>query len=280
MVAADLAMYEAKRLGRNRIATARQAFSDDTMTKHLGWVERLRTALAENRFELHTQPITDLRTGQAHHMELLLRMREPDGELLMPGAFIPTAERFGLIGEIDRWVVRNAIGILAEDEQTDTTYTLNLSGVSVGDPDLLNLIEHETTSHGVEPARLMFEITETAAIKDLRASREFINGLARIGCACALDDFGSGFGSFSYLKHLPVRYLKIDGDFVRHLPGSSDDRILVKAIIDVARGLRKQTIAEFVSSDEAVALLRDYGVDYAQGFHLGSPQPLTTAPSP
>ncbi len=275
LVAADLAMYEAKRHGRNRVATSRQAFSDDAMTKHLGWLERLRGALADDRFELHAQPITDLRSRQVRHLELLLRMREQDGELLMPGAFIPTAERFGMIAEIDRWVVRDAIRILAEDQYSDTIYTINLSGVSVGDPDLLKLIEREIVDRGVDPRRLVFEITETAAIKDLSASREFTHGLARIGCASALDDFGSGFGAFSYLKHLPVTYIKIDGDFVCNLPGSSDDRILVKAIIDVARGLRKQTIAEFVSSDEALELLSDYGVDYAQGFHLGMPQPPT-----
>ena len=278
LIAADLAMYEAKRHGRNRIATSRQAFSDDAMTTHLGWLERLRAALADDRFELHAQPITHLRSRQVRHLELLLRMREQDGELLMPAAFIPTAERFGMIGEIDRWVVRDATRILAQDQDSDTTYTLNLSAVSVGDPDLLKLIESEIVNRGVDPGRLIFEITETAAIKDLSAVREFTQGLARIGCASALDDFGSGFGSFSYLKHLPVNYLKIDGDFVRNLPGSSDDRILVKAIIDVARGLHKQTIAEFVSSDEALTLLREYGVDYAQGFHLGMPQPLTPVP--
>jgi diguanylate cyclase (GGDEF)-like protein/PAS domain S-box-containing protein len=277
LVAADLAMYEAKRTGRNRVATSRHAFTDEAMTKHLGWLGRLREALAEDRFELHAQPIADLKTGRSHHFELLLRMREPDGELLLPAAFIPTAERFGVIADIDRWVVRNAIRLLAEDRHSDVVYAVNLSGVSVGDPELLCLIDREITGRAVDPARLMFEFTETAAIADLGASREFTQGLARIGCASALDDFGSGFGSFSYLKHLPVDYLKIDGDFIRDLPGSSEDRILVKAIVDVARGLHKQTIAQFVSSQSALELLRDYGVDYAQGFHLGGPEPLLTA---
>ena len=277
MVAADMAMYEAKRNGRNRVVTSRQAFTDEAMIKHLGWLGRLRTALAEDRFELHAQPIVDLRSGDVRHFELLLRMRERDGELLMPSAFIPTAERFGVIADIDRWVVRKAIQSLAADSDRRTAYAINLSGIAVGDPDLLSLIEREIADSGVDPRRLIFEFTETSAIADLGASREFTHGLARLGCSAALDDFGSGFGSFSYLKHLPVDYLKIDGDFVRNLPGNGDDRILVKAIVDVARGLRKQTIAEFVGSQDAVELLREYGVDYAQGFYLGKPSPLGVA---
>jgi len=274
LIAADVAMYEAKGYGRNRIAISREALSAQASGTQLGWLERLRGALAEDRFELHAQPITELCTGEVRHFELLLRMRERDGTLLMPGGFIPTAERFGVIAEIDRWVVRAAIRILAEDQRRDSTYALNLSGVSVGDPELLTMIEQEIATAGVDPGRLIFEFTETAAVKDLGASREFTDGLSRIGCGSALDDFGSGFGSFSYLKHLPVQYVKIDGDFVRTLPGSRDDRVLVKAIVDVARGLNKRTVAEFVSSDEALELLRQYGVDYAQGFHLGAPQPM------
>jgi EAL domain-containing protein (putative c-di-GMP-specific phosphodiesterase class I) len=146
--------------------------------------------------------------------------------------------------------------------------------VSVGDPDLLGLIESEIAASGADPTRLIFEFTETAAIADLGASREFTEALSRIGCSSALDDFGSGFGSFAYLKKLPIQYLKIDGDFVRNLPGSDDDRVLVKAIVDLARGLRKRTIAEFVGSEEALELLREYGVDFAQGFYLGTPEPL------
>ena len=274
LIAADVAMYEAKGYGRNRIAISRQALSAEASSTQLGWLERLRSALAEDRFELHAQPITELATGDVRHFELLLRMRDADGTLLMPAGFMPTAERFGVIAEIDRWVVRRAVRILAEDPRGDSTYAVNLSGVSVGDPELLSLIEEEITTAAVDPRRLIFEFTETAAVKDLGASREFTDGLTRIGCGSALDDFGSGFGSFSYLKHLPVQYVKIDGDFVRNLPGSQDDRVLVKAIIDVARGLNKRTVAEFVSSDEALALLSEYGVDFAQGFHLGAPQPV------
>ncbi len=274
LIAADVAMYEAKSYGRNRIEVSRQTLSAEASSTQLGWLERLRSALAEDRFELHAQPITELSTGLVRHFELLLRMRERDGTLLMPGGFIPTAERFGVIAELDRWVVRKAVGMLAEDPRSKSTYAVNLSAVSVGDPDLLGMIEREIADAEVDPARLIFEFTETAAMRDLSASRAFADGLTRIGCGSALDDFGSGFGSFSYLKHLPVQYVKIDGDFVRNLPGSKDDRVLVKAIVDVARGLNKRTVAEFVGSDEALELLGEYGVDYAQGFHLGAPQPV------
>jgi diguanylate cyclase (GGDEF)-like protein/PAS domain S-box-containing protein len=276
LAGADLAMYEAKRHGRNRVSTSHQAFSDGVMTQQLSWLGRLRGALADGRFELHAQPIIELRSREARCRELLLRMREEDGELLMPAAFIPTAERFGLIAELDRWVVGEAIRILAADQRSAIIYTVNLSGVSVGDSELLAMIESEIADAGVDPRRLVFEFTETAAISDLSASREFTEGLSRIGCASALDDFGSGFGSFAYLKRLPVQYLKIDGEFVRNLPGTNDDRVLVKAIVDLARGLRKQTIAEFVGSEEALVLLGEYGVDYAQGFYLGMPEPLSS----
>jgi EAL domain-containing protein (putative c-di-GMP-specific phosphodiesterase class I) len=171
-------------------------------------------------------------------------------------------------------VLREAIRLAGDDRHSNLSYAINLSGASVGDPELLSLIEQEITSTALDPSRLIFEFTETAAITDLDAAGTFTRALARIGCATALDDFGSGFGSFSYLKHLPVDYIKIDGEFIRSLPGSAEDRVLVKAIIDVARGLHRQTIAEFVTSDQALELLRDYGVDYAQGFHFAAPHPL------
>lgn len=274
LAAADLAMYDAKRHGRNRVSASTRAFSADVMTQQLSWLGRLRSALADGRFELYAQPIVELASRAVRCRELLLRMHDEDGELLLPADFIPTAERFGMIADIDRWVVCEAIRILAADRSSGITYTINLSGVSVGDPELLSLIEAEIVRSGADPSRLIFEFTETAAIGDLVASREFTEELSRIGCASALDDFGSGFGSFAYLKQLPVQYLKIDGEFVRNLPGTDEDRVLVKAIIDLARGLRKQTIAEFVGSEEALELLREYGVDYAQGFYLGMPEPL------
>jgi EAL domain-containing protein (putative c-di-GMP-specific phosphodiesterase class I) len=144
----------------------------------------------------------------------------------------------------------------------------------MSDAGLLEMIEQSVARRGINPARLVLEVTETAAIADLDAARVFVERLHGIGCQVALDDFGSGFGSFTYLKYLPIDYLKIDGDFIRQLPGSLEDRLLVKAIVDVARGLGKRTVAEHAGSDRAIALLHEYGVDFAQGFHLGEPRPL------
>ena len=276
LAAADIAMYEAKRGGRDRIAAA--GAHDDVLAAahHLGWSERLHDALAEERFELYRQPIVDLATGRTACHELLLRMHE-EHRIIEPTAFVSTAERFGIIREIDRWVVSEAIRLLAADPEGSCVYSVNLSGVSLADASLPTLIQRELEAAAVDPHRLIFEFTETAAIADLDAAREFAHALRSPGCATALDDFGSGFGSFAYLKYLPVDYLKIDGAFIRSLPGGVDDRVLVKAIIDVGHGLGKRVIAEHVASGEALELLREYGVDLVQGFHLGRPQPAAGA---
>jgi diguanylate cyclase (GGDEF)-like protein/PAS domain S-box-containing protein len=269
---ADLAMYEAKHQGRNRIMTARASLERQRAEKILSWSERLRNALDEERFEFYVQPIVDLATGTTDRCELLLRMHE-NGNVILPDAFIHTAERYGLIAEIDRWVVSQALALVDSDSE-NMTYSVNLSGGSMGDQQLLALIEKGIRDRGIDPSRLIFEVTETVAIADIDAARHFTDALHRAGCTAALDDFGSGFGSFYYLKYLPIDYVKIDGDFVRQLPDNKSDCLLVKAIVDVARGLGKRTIAEHVSSEQAMVLLREYGVDYGQGFHLGHPAPL------
>jgi diguanylate cyclase (GGDEF)-like protein/PAS domain S-box-containing protein len=274
LAAADIAMYEAKRGGRNRVAAAvADEPADSSVKRHLGWAERLRTALAEDRFELYTQPIVELSTGSVTRYELLLRMRE-NGELISPAAFIYTAERFNLIEEIDRLVIRRAIRLLADQSDASTNYHVNLSGLSIVKPDLLKFLARELASTAVDPARLTFEITETAAIIDMDAAERCAHGLHAIGCSLALDDFGCGFGSFSYLKYVPVEFLKIDGSFVTNLVQSNSDRLLVKAMIDVAHGMQIQAIAEHVASEETRQLLEEYGVDYGQGYHLGQPLPL------
>lgn len=274
LAVADLAMYRAKQRGRDLVVTARPGHEREHAEEVLAWSARLRAALDDDRFELFAQPIIDIGGGAVERAELLLRMRERDGTLVPPGAFIHTAERYGLIGEIDRWVIRRALRLLREDPGGSRVYAVNVSGASVGDRTLLNFVQDAVRHAGVDPARLIFELTETAAVADLDAALRFAEGVRAIGCAAALDDFGSGFGSFSYLRYLPIDYLKIDGAFVRHLPGSTNDRLLVKAIIDVAHGLGKHTIAEHVGSSEALALLRELGADHAQGFALGEPAPV------
>ncbi|MGZ4202800.1 MAG: EAL domain-containing protein, partial [Thermoleophilaceae bacterium] len=197
-------------------------------------------------------------------------------ELILPGAFLYMAERFGMAAELDRWVVANAVALLggAPDE---LRLEVNLSAESLGDADLPRFVEERLSDAGIDPARLIFEVTETAAISNLAQARAFVQRLTGLGCGFALDDFGAGFGSFYYLKHLPLDYLKIDGEFVRNLPSSQIDQVLVASVVQIARGLGKQTIAEFVGDADTVDLLRALGVDYAQGFHTGRPMPVAQA---
>jgi EAL domain-containing protein (putative c-di-GMP-specific phosphodiesterase class I) len=243
------------------------------------WRGRLRRALRDGAFVLHFQPIVDLADGVVSHHEALVRLAdEPDGRLLAPGTFLPAAERYGLIREIDRLVISRVaklLGARTVHEGTDArSVALNLSALSVTDRGMLAHIESELARNHADPRRLVVEITETAAISDIHRARAFCEGLRSLGCAIALDDFGVGFGSFYYAKRLPFSYLKIDGDFVRELPSSRNDRLVVKAIVDVARGMGRQTIAEFVGDDATLSLLEELGVDYAQGFHIGRPVAL------
>ena len=283
MVDADLAMYDAKEAGRDRFALAGDDESSGMRMKgRMTWVERIRSALEEERFTLLAQPIVELATGRVAQHELLLRMRdETTGELIPPGAFLYIAERLDLIQEIDRWVVMRAIALLEEHGRGSTpVLEVNLSGRSLGDPRLLELVESELARTGVEPERLIFEVTETAAVRNIPAAKRFGERLSELGCRFALDDFGAGFASFNYLKNLPLDFLKIDGEFVSGCRDSHTDQLLIQAVVDIAHGLGKQTIAEFVGDRETVQLLARLGVDYGQGFHLGHPEPLkhTLAP--
>ncbi len=286
LVEADLAMYEAKEAGRDRYAIAEGGATDGALGARISWADLIRDALAEDRFVLHAQPIVDLASGRVGQYELLLRMVDADGELIPPGAFLPVAERFDLIGEVDRWVVRRALAMLADVGAAghDITIEVNLSGRSTGDPELLALIERELLATGVDPGRLIFEITETTAVANIPAAQEFAARLAELGCRFALDDFGAGFGSFYYLKHLPFDYLKIDGEFVRQCASDATDQLVIGAVVDIARGLGKRTIAEQAGDEATLAMLRELGVDQAQGYFLGRPAPLDqwldTLPAP
>ena len=270
LMAADLAMYDAKHEGRRRTAFY-DGGSESSTHARLQWVDRIRTALAEERLALLAQPIMDLDTGRVHH-EILLRMLAPDGELIAPDAFLPIAEQFGLMGEIDRWVATRAIEAIVANPERDLVFEVNLSGSSLGSPELLEAIRGAMV--GVARGRVIFEITETAAVTNLEDAHAFATELAALGCRFALDDFGVGFGSFTYVKHLPFDYLKIDGEFVRESATSEEDRVILESLIHAARGLGKRTIAEYVEDAETVALLRELGVDMVQGFYIGVPRPL------
>ena len=235
----------------------------------LAWVGRIREALDEGRLTLYSQPIVPLTDGQPSQ-ELLLRMIGRNGEIVPPNSFLPVAEKYGLIGEIDRWVIGEAVRLAATGQRVEA----NLSAESIGNLDLLPLIEQEVRSSQADPSYITFEITETALMADVEAGEVFARGLSAIGCQVALDDFGTGFGSFTYLKTLPITYLKIDSDFVRDLTANKANQHLVKAIVSLAHDFGYKTIGEGVEDAETLAMLTNYGADFAQGFHTGRPAPL------
>jgi PAS domain S-box-containing protein len=236
----------------------------------ISWIGRLRAALAEDRFELYAQPIVDLATGATVQHELLIRLRDEDGTLVAPGQFLPTAERFGLIGEIDQWVATQGIGYAACGHPVE----LNLSAQSLSNPDLLNVIRAELRRTGADPELLAFEITETALVQDAAAAEWFITRLRELGCRVALDDFGTGYGGFTYLKRLPIDDLKIDIEFVGDLTESAASQEVVRAVVSLARGFGQRTVAEGVEDTETIDLLRELGVDCAQGFAIARPAPV------
>ncbi|HEX4110106.1 MAG TPA: EAL domain-containing protein [Solirubrobacteraceae bacterium] len=277
LIRADLAMYDAKEAGRDRVAFyANGAQAEPRMRARLTWVDRIREALRENRLLLHAQPIVSLRPELPSMYEMLLRMVDENGDLIPPSTFLYVAERFGLIGEIDRWVATQAVDLLEQAAGAGRAVPLsvNVSAKSLGDTELLSLIEGLLGTRAVPPEMLIFEITETAAIANIQPARRFAERLRELGCRLALDDFGSGFGSFYYLKHLPFDFLKIDGEFVTNCLGSPTDQLLIEAVVSIAQGLGKLTIAEFTPDQETLDFLRSRGVDFTQSYFTGAPGPV------
>lgn len=272
---ADLACNMAKAQGRNRVHLYNPNDRDKAgMAEDMGWAARVREGLEHDRFQLVYQPIMSVSTGEVQDYEVLVRMVCHDGEVILPGGFMPAAERFGLIHNVDRWIVSRAIHQLASlrEHGSAVRFSINLSGKAFEDGILLPTIQRLLQETGLDPALLTFEITETAAIANLGAATKFIGALKDIGCQFALDDFGSGFSSFTYLKHLPVDKLKIDGSFVQSMAQASVDQAMVQSMNQVAHALGKLTIAEYVENAETLALLKDYGVDFAQGNFIGKPR--------
>jgi diguanylate cyclase (GGDEF)-like protein/PAS domain S-box-containing protein len=271
LAAADMAMYEAKHAGRDRVVR----FTDDLrseLERGRTWVARLNEALEHDSFELLAQPVVALETREVVLHELLLRLRDEDGRLCGPEAFLPVAERFDLLEAIDRWVLRRALALLRE-AGGGLRLAVNLSGRSIG-PGVVELLEAELAAGDLDPGLLIVELKETAAMADIRQARTFAGSLARLGFRVALDDFGAGLGSFSSLRQLPIDYLKIDGEFVAGVARSPIDREIVKAIVLLARAVGRRTIAELVPDQETLELLGELGVDLAQGFHIGRPRPV------
>jgi EAL domain-containing protein (putative c-di-GMP-specific phosphodiesterase class I) len=276
MACADLAMYEAKETGRNRFEMYRPGEQGrERVSARITEVDRIRLALEKDRLILFCQPILDLGRNEISQYEILLRLPEENSdELLTPSAFLYVAERSGLIQAIDGWVVRKAIELIAEHARAGVELVLNvnLSGKSIVDSSLAALIEETLARTGIDPARLVLELTETATIANIEVTKAFAARLRGRGCQFALDDFGAGFGSFYYLKNFPFDYLKIDGHFVRGLATSPMDRLVVESIVGIARGMGKKTVAEFVADEESARLLCGIGVDFAQGYHIGAPR--------
>jgi diguanylate cyclase (GGDEF)-like protein/PAS domain S-box-containing protein len=278
LVNADLAMYDAKAAGGDRVAVycGDDPQCEPRIRSDMRWVDRVRHALREDRFVLHVQPVVDLATHEVVLHEALVRMLDEEGRVIPPASFLFVAERFGLAAELDAWVLDAAIGAMgrARREGWRLPLAVNVSGASAGEPELPAHLAACLERHRVEGSDLVVEITETAAVADLPAARRFAEAVRALGCAFAIDDFGAGFGSFGYLKHLPFDLLKVDGDFVRSASRSAVDQLIIRAVVDIARGMGCRTVAEFVPDEQHVRLLLRAGIDLGQGFHLGRPEPL------
>lgn len=273
---ADAAIYRAKVGGRNRCHFYRAEDRDlENLHSRLKEKERIQKALADGRFLPWFQPILNLKDNKIHHYEALARMQGEDGKILFPSEFIDTAERFGFIDAIDRIIAEKTMKLQAEMKQQgkELSFGMNLSGKVLGDADFLFFLKAKMRETGADPNYLIFEITETAAVSNLDKAAKFISALKLTGCKFSLDDFGVGFTSFVYLREMQIDYIKIDGSFIRRLHENPDDQHIVKSIVGVAKGMGVKTVAEFVEKEETIKLLKEYGVDYAQGYAVGKPGP-------
>jgi diguanylate cyclase (GGDEF)-like protein/PAS domain S-box-containing protein len=283
--AADMACYMAKEKGRNRV----QVYHDDdselsTRFGEMAWIQRLHMALEDNRFCLYSQEIAALGRVADHsngHVEILLRLRDESGRMILPDSFIPAAERYGMMTTLDRWVVQNVFKIISDclsDEHRQgplAVCAINLSGTSIGDDAFLEYLRQQFQIYAIPPELICFEITETSAISNLGSAIRFINELKSLGCRFSLDDFCAGMSSFAYLKHLPVDFLKIDGSFVKDMLDDPINRAMVEVINHIGHVMGKKTIAEFVESPQIEQALLEIGVDYAQGYVIERPQLFT-----
>jgi len=281
MSSADVACYSAKDMGRNQVHLYRDS---DASLRHeeMKWVSRISSAVEDNRLELYYQPIIGInrdRDNSRGHYELLLRMRDENGQLVSPDQFIPAAERYNLMSTLDRWVVKEALTELADrNAEGDARYTIaiNLSGTSLSEDRFLADVIAELEKQKLPPGAVCFEITETAAISNLSRVVHFMQTLKKLGCKFSLDDFGSGLSSFTYLKNLPVDYLKIDGQFISNVADDNVDESMVKAISEVGHAMGIETIAERVETKKVLDKLGLLGIEFAQGYYIARPTSVTS----
>ena len=270
-------MYQAKELGRNRHVLFDQA-SDNLRSTHkrIHWAKRLRDSLDDDRITLFAQPVVRLRDQKPVHHEILVRLRDDDGGYVLPSAFIELAESLSLVQEVDLQVIEKLLLFMRQHNQIGKKlrYFVNLSRVSISDQRWVKRVLGLLKTSGVDPSQLVFEITETAAMLEIDVTLTFINRLKEMGCRFALDDFGAGFSSFYYLKRFEVDYLKIDGSFIRDLATDEGSRLFVRALNDVANGLSKQVVAEWIETPEVLKLLTEMGAQYGQGYLFSRPIPL------
>jgi EAL domain-containing protein (putative c-di-GMP-specific phosphodiesterase class I) len=276
MSSADVACYSAKDMGRNQVHLYKDS---DASLRHeeMKWVSRITSAVEEERFELFFQPIIGIgkkNSDSRGHYEILLRMRDENGLLVGPDQFIPAAERYNLMSTLDRWVIHEAITELADrNDEGEARYTLaiNLSGTSLSEDRFLDFVINELETQNLPDGAICFEITETAAISNLSRVVHFMQELKKLGCKFSLDDFGSGLSSFTYLKNLPVDYLKIDGHFISNVAEDDVDESMVKAISDVGHAMGIETIAERVETKQVLDKLSSLGIEFAQGYYIAKP---------
>lgn len=278
LAAADDACYLSKEEGGNALKVYER--TDTSFRRRRGemqWISRLTTALEQDNFRLYCQTIASTTGGKPKKIEILLRLRDTDGQMISPGSFIPAAERYKLMPHIDRWVLSSVLEYAARQSKltgSSETFCINISGPSLADDTFLEYVTRELDNSDADPASICLEITETSAIENLSRALSFIRQLRSLGVSFALDDFGNGFSSFAYLKQLPVDYLKIDGSFVHGAAESPIDKALVESVHSIGTVMGMQTIAEYVKDDAVLSVMRDIGVDFVQGYAIDQPKPL------
>ena len=279
LMRADFACHEAKRSGRNRchMYTENDDLQMSNLTNDIGWARRIKDALDNNRFAITCQPIVEADTNSITYSEVLIRLLDEENEITMPGGFLSSAERFGLMTRIDEWVLQHSLEILSQIHTRDPefSFSINLSANTVDDPSFISTIKDSVKQKNINPKTLLFEVTESVAMNNLHNTSILLQELQQFGCKTALDDFGIGYSSFAYLKELAVDFVKIDGSIVVDIDKNSLNKAMVRSIIEIVHEIGKKTIAEFVESEVILNILIDLGVDYVQGYHIGKPMLLT-----